>query len=37
MEVSSHLSLIATGSSGGSVVVWDFEMSRIDAVYLGHV
>lgn len=27
LEVSEHLSLIATGSSGGSVVVWDFEMS----------
>lgn len=37
LEVSEHLSLIATGSSGGSVVVWDFEMSWIDGVCLGHV
>lgn len=37
MEVSEHLSLIATGGSAGSVVVWDFELSKIDGVCFGHL
>jgi WD40 repeat protein len=36
LEISNHLSLIATGSSAGSVVVWDFEMSKIDGICCGH-
>ena len=36
LALSDHLSLIATGSSMGSVVVWDFETSWIDGVCVGH-
>ena len=36
LEISNHLSLIATGSGAGSVVVWDFEMSKIDGICIGH-
>ena len=36
LTVSDHLSLVATGSSCGSVAVWDFEMSKIEAMLLGH-
>jgi len=36
MNYSEHLSLIATGSMNGEITVWDYEMSRVEGVCLGH-
>lgn len=36
LTVSDHLALVATGSSSGSVVVWDFEFGKIDGYCIGH-
>ena len=33
---SAHLSLVATGSSNGIIAVWDYEMSRVEGMCLGH-
>ena len=35
MAVSEHLSLIATGSMFGNVVVWDFELFKVEGVLIG--
>lgn len=36
MRYSDHLSLIATGSANGQITLWDYEMSRIEGICLGH-
>lgn len=36
LRYSSHHSLVATGSIDGEVIVWDFEMSKIEALLCGH-
>ena len=36
MAYDFHLSLVATGSVGGTVVVYDFEMSRVLGILDGH-
>jgi len=36
LTYSSHLSLIATASSNGIISVWDFEMARLEAAFVGH-
>lgn len=36
LKYSAHHSLVATGSVDGEVVVWDFEMSKIEAILCGH-
>lgn len=36
MRYSEHLSLLATGASNGSVVVWDYERTRVEAVCTAH-
>ena len=33
---NAHLSLIATGSEGGEVAVWDYEASQLLGMCLGH-
>mmetsp|Transcript_28010 Transcript_28010/g.5114 ORF Transcript_28010/g.5114 Transcript_28010/m.5114 type:complete len:112 (-) Transcript_28010:1693-2028(-) len=33
---SSHLCLIASGSSNGIVSIWDFEMGKLEASCFGH-
>ena len=35
VAVSEHLSLIATGSMFGNVVVWDFELFKVEGVLIG--
>lgn len=36
IQFDFHLSLIATGSVNGEVAVWDYEMSRLLGMCLGH-
>lgn len=36
LTVSDHLSLIATGSSCGSIAIWDFENSKLEGTCIGH-
>lgn len=36
MAFSEHLSLIATGSSDGTIAIWDYEMSRLEGLCVGH-
>lgn len=31
-----HLSLIATGCINGEIAIYDFEMSRLDGLLIGH-
>jgi WD40 repeat protein len=33
---NDHFSLVATGSLDGDVILWDFEMSKIEAILQGH-
>lgn len=35
VAVSEHLSLIATGSLFGNVVIWDFELFKVEGVLIG--
>ena len=35
IAVSEHLSLIATGSIYGNIVVWDFELFKVEGVFIG--
>lgn len=37
MAYSSHLSLLASGSTNGIVAIWDFELAKLEAACLGHV
>ena len=32
IQFNEHLSLIATGSIDGEVCVWDFELSKFEAI-----
>ena len=36
VEISMHLSLMASGDSNGHVVVWDLELTKVDGVLFGH-
>ena len=36
IKYCDHLGLLATGSVDGQVCVWDFEMSKIEGICLGH-
>jgi WD40 repeat protein len=36
LRYSANHSLVATGSVDGEVVVWDFEMSKIEGILCGH-
>jgi hypothetical protein len=36
LKYNDHLSLIATGSVDGEVALWDFEMSKLDGICIGH-
>jgi len=36
MKYSGHLSLIATGTSNGCVIVWDYERTRIEGICSAH-
>jgi WD40 repeat protein len=36
IQYSDYLSLIATGSLDGEIVIWDFELSMVEAVLAGH-
>lgn len=36
MEYSYHLSLVATGCINGEITLYDFEMSKIEGILLGH-
>lgn len=36
VSYSEHLSLIATGTSKGEVVIWDYEKSRVEGMCKGH-
>ena len=36
IQFNEHLSLIATGSIDGEVCVWDFELSKLEAICKGH-
>ncbi len=31
-----HLSLVATGSFDGDITYYDFEMSRVEGILIGH-
>jgi WD40 repeat protein len=33
---NDHFSLVASGSLDGDVILWDFEMSKIEAILQGH-
>jgi len=36
IQYNDHLSLVATGSVDGEVCVWDFELSKLEAICQGH-
>mmetsp|Transcript_1193 Transcript_1193/g.1210 ORF Transcript_1193/g.1210 Transcript_1193/m.1210 type:complete len:205 (+) Transcript_1193:1526-2140(+) len=36
VKYDDHLSLVATGALNGEVLVWDFEMSKLEGFCLGH-
>lgn len=36
LKYNDHLSLLATGAVNGEIVVWDFEMSKVEGYCLGH-
>jgi WD40 repeat protein len=36
VQYSDHLSLLATGSLDGEIIVWDFETSKVESVLAGH-
>ena len=36
MQYDGHLSLVATGTENGEVAVWDYELSHLLGVCLGH-
>lgn len=36
LKYCDHLSLVATGSIDGEIVIWDFELSKIEAMLHGH-
>ena len=35
VAASEHLSLIATGSIYGNIVLWDFEIFKVEGVFIG--
>jgi WD40 repeat protein len=37
LTYSSHLSLLASGSTNGIVSIWDFELAKLEAACLGHI
>jgi WD40 repeat protein len=36
MSYSYHLSLVATGCINGEIAIYDFEMSKIEGLLIGH-
>jgi WD40 repeat protein len=36
IKYSNWLGLLATGSVDGDICIWDFEMSKVDGICLGH-
>ena len=35
MAVSEHLSIIATGTIFGNILVWDFELFKVESIFVG--
>jgi len=35
LAVSEHLSIVATGSIYGTIMVWDFELFKVEGVFIG--
>lgn len=35
LAVSEHLSIVATGSIYGTIMVWDFELFKVESVFIG--